>query len=200
MENAKNVFARRLLALRKDEKKTQKEIAVDIGVDRATLSKYEKGAIAAFDIEVLQAIARRFNVSIDYLIGWSDSKQPAGDVRVLSDSLGLSDSAISSLQRFVYQSKTHEGITHGDLIKKTINALLSHSYSGYWVESKGRLVMTPLVLIGLLLFDDVKIERNIVTDDFLLNTILASNDKAFVRPVLISELITSLDALKKFYL
>ena len=66
----------RLLALRKDRRITQRKLAVDLGIDQASISSYESGKYYP-TVEVLIKIANYFGVSTDYLLGLSDTKTAA---------------------------------------------------------------------------------------------------------------------------
>lgn len=68
----------RLLNLRKERKITQQRLAVDIGIDQASISSYESGKYYP-TIEVLVKLADYFGVSTDYLLDISDMKRPAND-------------------------------------------------------------------------------------------------------------------------
>lgn len=61
----------RLKELRLRDKKTQKELAVLLGIDRTTYTKYETEASEP-NLETLFTLADYFDVSLDYLVGRSD--------------------------------------------------------------------------------------------------------------------------------
>lgn len=61
-----------LKGLRKQKKLTQQDVAEIIGVDRVTLARYESGARLP-SLEVLIKLADFFEVSVDYLLGRTDS-------------------------------------------------------------------------------------------------------------------------------
>lgn len=63
-------FAKRLTAIRKDRKISQKQAAEDLGVSQALLSHYEKGVRECGLSFVIKA-ARYYNVSADYLLDLS---------------------------------------------------------------------------------------------------------------------------------
>lgn len=63
----------RLKELRTDLKMNQVNFAEEIGVTQSTLSSYESGN-ASPSHEVLLAIAKRFNISLDWLFGISQRK------------------------------------------------------------------------------------------------------------------------------
>ena len=65
----------RLKELRKRKKDTQAELANLMGVNAKTISRWEKGE---FEIKPAQAkmLAEHFNISISYLMGYSDKKEP----------------------------------------------------------------------------------------------------------------------------
>lgn len=68
-------FAQRLKQLRKQSNLTQEEFATKISKTRSTIAGYETERKEP-DYETLKAIADFFNVSIDYLLGRTDIKNP----------------------------------------------------------------------------------------------------------------------------
>lgn len=62
----------RLKELRLRDKKTQKELAAFLGIDRTTYTKYETEASEP-NLETLIALADYFDVPLDYLVGRSDN-------------------------------------------------------------------------------------------------------------------------------
>ena len=70
------MFAQRLKALRKANNITQEQLAAIIGVERSSVGKYEgKSRIIPSD-DVKYRIAEYFGVSVDYLMGYTDSPNP----------------------------------------------------------------------------------------------------------------------------
>ena len=67
----KNIFASRLLELRKSRNLNQSKTGEIVGLTQTAITKIEKGERAA-SIEVLCALADYFDVSLDYLVGRSD--------------------------------------------------------------------------------------------------------------------------------
>ncbi len=63
----------RIKILRKELKLNQKEFSHAIGIRQSTLSSYETGTITPSS-DVLLEIAKKFNVSMDWLFGLSDNK------------------------------------------------------------------------------------------------------------------------------
>ena len=66
------VFAARLKALRKEHNMTQQDVADRLGVNKQTISGYERG-LRRPDFEKLDELADTFDVSIGYLIGAAPS-------------------------------------------------------------------------------------------------------------------------------
>ena len=67
------MFSERLKALRKSKGITQEQLATIIGVERSSIGKYEgKSHIVPSD-DVKYRIAEYFGVTVDYLLGRSDS-------------------------------------------------------------------------------------------------------------------------------
>ena len=73
-------FPKRLKQLRMEKGLYQKEIANRIGVSRPTITQYETGTRTP-DHETLQIIADYFAVSVDYLLGRTDERNPASKIK-----------------------------------------------------------------------------------------------------------------------
>ncbi|WP_152395127.1 helix-turn-helix domain-containing protein [Paenibacillus guangzhouensis] len=89
----------RISELREQKGWTQEELATMIGISRAALSHYEKNRRKP-DFETLTQLADLFQVSIDYLIGRTNTAQHALDPEIeqFTEQLELSDSEL--LERF----------------------------------------------------------------------------------------------------
>lgn len=68
----RDLFKERLTLLRKEKKLTQTELAAHMGVSKTIINKYEKGH-ASPSYEMLWKLSSYFDVSVDYLIGKSNS-------------------------------------------------------------------------------------------------------------------------------
>jgi transcriptional regulator with XRE-family HTH domain len=64
----------RLKELREQQRLNQEGLALKINVSQSTISAYEIGERTP-DLETLIAIAKFFNISLDYLVGLSNVKQ-----------------------------------------------------------------------------------------------------------------------------
>lgn len=67
-------FASRFRELRKEQKLNQDDIGKIFGVSRRMISYYEHGGRYP-DFKGLLFIAQYFQVSLDYLVGWSDRRE-----------------------------------------------------------------------------------------------------------------------------
>lgn len=70
----KEIFASRLLSLRKERAISQQALADHLGVSFHQVSKMETGQRGA-SLEVACALADYFDVSLDYLVGRSDDPE-----------------------------------------------------------------------------------------------------------------------------
>ncbi|EOZ2853513.1 helix-turn-helix transcriptional regulator [Listeria monocytogenes] len=68
-----DIFRNRLIQLRKQDKKTQGDLAAMLNVDRTTYGGYERGTIVP-PYDKIEKIAKYFNVSVDYLMGNTNNK------------------------------------------------------------------------------------------------------------------------------
>lgn len=66
-----NLIGKRLKEIRVGNKLTQKEMSEITGFGQMNYSRYERGVIV-IPFSKLYLIAKRFNVSLDYLMGKSD--------------------------------------------------------------------------------------------------------------------------------
>ena len=69
------MIGERLLGLRKDADLTQDELAAILKINKHSISSYERGKSEPPD-ELKVAIAKYFNVSIDYLLGVTNEPVP----------------------------------------------------------------------------------------------------------------------------
>jgi len=65
----------KLKELRKEKGESLEEVAKFIGSSKSLLSKYERGASEP-GLRVLKKLADHFNVSLDYLFGFTNDRQP----------------------------------------------------------------------------------------------------------------------------
>lgn len=65
------IYNKRIRDLREDNDLTQKDIAVILKCDQSYYSKYEKG-LHPLPIEHLITLCRYYNVSADYILGFTD--------------------------------------------------------------------------------------------------------------------------------
>lgn len=92
----RDIFSKRLKALRKEIGISQEAFADALGVARATLGYYEKGERLP-DIEFLDIVCEKTGCSMEYLMGRSDNMKPSFDK--IGAETGLSDKAIEALMR-----------------------------------------------------------------------------------------------------
>ncbi len=81
----REIFASRLKILRTKLKKTQKEFAIFVESTPATISAYENATKNA-SLDVITNIAKKCDVSIDWLCGLSDKEKiSSDDIKTYSD-------------------------------------------------------------------------------------------------------------------
>ncbi|WP_079707677.1 helix-turn-helix domain-containing protein [Paraliobacillus ryukyuensis] len=68
----RKLFSERLMLMRRQKNLTQENLANILDVSKGAISKYEKGT-ASPSYKILWRLADYFNVSVDYLIGKSNS-------------------------------------------------------------------------------------------------------------------------------
>lgn len=98
----------RIKELRKLADMSQEELGRRVGVQRAAIQKYEKGTVSNIPLVTIEKIARVFNVSPTYLVGWEDSEQNrlAMEVRVIRGvAVFYGDDAVRLLEIYSTLSK-----------------------------------------------------------------------------------------------
>ena len=96
MKQKMPVFAGRFITLRRDQ--TQAEFAEFLGISRPTVGFYESGERIP-DAITLEKIARRCNVSADWLLGLSDNPSVEENNQITQKTLGLSPEAVENLAK-----------------------------------------------------------------------------------------------------
>lgn len=81
-----NTFSTRLKELRSSLSMTQVQFASYVGTNQVTLSAYETGSTNP-SLEVVKEIAKKCNVSIDWLCGISDKKNLGNEIKDYPDLL-----------------------------------------------------------------------------------------------------------------
>lgn len=81
----------RIKKLRKERDMTQEELGAILGVQKATVQKYEKGSVSNIKPETIEKIAEVFEVSPSYIMGWDqfdktlDSFGIANEVKIIEE-------------------------------------------------------------------------------------------------------------------
>ncbi len=91
-----SILAERLSAARKKNKYTQEEIAEFLKCGRATITNYENGRRSP-DYETLVKLAKKYNVTTDYLLGLTGAETTNKDIRYICDYTGLAVEAVKEL-------------------------------------------------------------------------------------------------------
>jgi transcriptional regulator with XRE-family HTH domain len=102
----------RIKQLRQKKGLTQEQLAVQIGVERSSIGKYEGKSKVVPSDDVKGRLARFFGVSIDYLIGISDTPYQVSAEMLSADERVLLD---------IYRQLTVDG---RDLLMDQANRLL----------------------------------------------------------------------------
>ena len=96
MKQKMPAFAGRFIKLRRDQ--TQAEFAEFLGISRPTVGFYESGERIP-DAITLERIARRCNVSADWLLGLSENPSVEENKKIVQKTLGLSPEAVENLAK-----------------------------------------------------------------------------------------------------
>ena len=116
--NVTKAFADNLSDLIADSGKTLKELATEIGVSPAILSKYQND-FAEAGIDNVSKIANYFHVSLDWLIGLTTVRSPNVTVRKVCNYTGLSEKAVD-----FFHNWTAPGLEVGPSYLSFLNRLI----------------------------------------------------------------------------
>ncbi len=106
------MIGERLWELRKDAGLTQDDLAALLNINKHSISSYERGKSEPPDV-IKIAIARYFNVSVDYLLGLTDTPSPLSKGRLtVRLPSGFPEKRMPELQEYieylVYKEKKSE--------------------------------------------------------------------------------------------
>ena len=86
----------RIKNLRLENDLSLRELASELNISYSSLGKYERGEQEP-SFETLKKIAERFHVTIDYLLGFSNVKNP--NYTEINKELGLTDTSIEIIRK-----------------------------------------------------------------------------------------------------
>lgn len=107
-------FGNILKKIRQDNNLTQEELAKKIDTSRSNIANYENNKNMP-SVDILDKLSKMFNVSIDYLLGKSDIRNPEEIKKVPFanagglDTKGLDEEDIKELQRQIDYIKKMKG-------------------------------------------------------------------------------------------
>lgn len=135
----KQMFAKRLKALREEKRLNQKELAAEIDISNGSISYYEK-AERLPDIETAYKLSKFFDVSADYLIGLTDVKTSNINIKATCDYTGLTERSISTLNYVQCKLKEYNAYVRNNDLENELTA---------WYERYGYLLQFLNDAIGL---------------------------------------------------
>lgn len=103
-----NTLENRLKKLRKENGCTQEDVAKNLGLTKSAYGYYEQGKTVP-DAHTLSKLANIFDVSVDYLLGRIDEKNPKKEIKnattIAAHRLGdveqLPDDAIDEINNYI---------------------------------------------------------------------------------------------------
>jgi transcriptional regulator with XRE-family HTH domain len=109
-----SITGKRLKELRKEKKKTQAEVAALFGMTEGAYRYYESGA-GSLDAEKIAKLADFFDVSVDYLLGRSNLREPLTTIAAHTDDPeGIPPEAQEEIFEFIEFVKHKYGIGKKD--------------------------------------------------------------------------------------
>lgn len=146
------VFADRLKKLRAEKGLTQAEFIKDLGITASALSAYEKN-LKNPSISVAKRIAEKYNVSIDWLCGLSDTIQHDSiNIKTYSDIIKLwseSRKSLSTLEKISnnFQDKMRTFIHEAMQMEKLKNdKMIDDELYDLWIEKSIKKYNYPIMM------------------------------------------------------
>ena len=139
-----------LKQLRKSKGLTQEELAVQLGVVRQTISKWEKG-LSVPDSEMLIEIAERFDVPVSTLLG--DTVEPAEKddlIKIMSEKLALINGQLANAaerKRRITRSFSFAGIAVAACYLVWQAIIMIHAY----IQPFSGISVTGMIIIAVIL-------------------------------------------------
>lgn len=141
-----SITAKRLKELRQSKKLSHEQLSeklklnFDIDINSRTLMNYESAAkdilhskassVSGMSIEKLDAIARFYDVSTDYLLGFTTIETADPDLKFICDYTGLNENTVLMLKESVYNENVFSSLdTVSDYIynlHKMVNLMFSN--------------------------------------------------------------------------
>lgn len=152
-----SITAKRLKELRQSKKLSHEQLSeklklnFDIDINSRTLMNYESAAkdilhskassVSGMSIEKLDAIARFYNVSTDYLLGFTTIDTANNETRFVCEYTGLNVEAVEALHNWAVESKAEWFPTSNEFL----NILIQHfaiELCGFSQQYKSKLQKT----------------------------------------------------------
>lgn len=132
-----NEFCERLKELMKENNIKAEALSKKLNgqISANTIRTYAKGIHKPNSIENIKILANYFNVSMDYIQGFTNEKTTNVEAKNISNTYGLSEKALENLKEFNSIAKKNENFTY----IKTINFILSQDL-GYILSDYKRVL------------------------------------------------------------
>jgi len=137
----RGIFSERLIKLRTNNNTMAKDLAFNIGISKQAISQYEKQQSTP-SADILTAIAEYFNVSLDYLLGKTDSPSIIIDNKNNSDEQNITNEEAELLEDFRLLDKYEKNIIMGKISEMIYNKSVEES--NLEVENSDELVNIAL--------------------------------------------------------
>lgn len=118
------IFTKRFRELQGE--RTNTEFADFLGISRQTVGFYCNGDRIP-DAQILRDIAKKCNVSSDWLLGLTDIQNPDTNIAFALQSLGLSDSSAKNLLAIKKNSESKDVPENAKLLPSTLDKFLTNS-------------------------------------------------------------------------
>lgn len=164
-----NTFGNRLKQLRKENGNvSQEDVAKSININRTTMSRYESGDMEP-SINMVVDLAKYFGVSLDWLAGYSEIKDPyitSNNLLILYNSLST-EYKVQAFNYLQYLSFINNNTFHNFSPNSPSNTIITANIpsTADFVAICNNDSLKPLIQKGEYIF--IKKEENIKNDDLI---------------------------------
>lgn len=160
-----NVLGKRIKELREDADLTQLEFSKILNISNSTLSQYEAGNRMPGD-EIKKVIAEYFNVSLDYLMGASDIRNPYIDAdKFRVRDIKYSEEDLKMLAARFDKSNNPPKEKYPDVhdVEEAMNIILAQPglmLKGELLSDESKIILANAIQMGLRTAEELEKKKN----------------------------------------
>lgn len=137
----KEIFAQRIIELRKEKGWNQAQLAEMVGVSRTSANLYESSTRVP-DIQVLAKYAECLGVTADYLLGLTDNR--TAETAAIGEKIGLNDEVINRLSEATEVIYRPMEVVNGEVVNGKVNFIYDKSEKGNFTRASAIMYLRTL--------------------------------------------------------